>query len=281
MNNSRPLNKYKYAIKHMVKRFIKDDVTAFAAESTYYFILGLVPFLVFFTNVILFFAAPQIQVIIKFLHYLPQQLEVSMAENIYRIIQGRSTVWLAIGLFGALWTSSQGINVIIRAMDKIFFKNRNIQNWITVSIKSLLFTLLITFSLILSLGMIVFANALIYVIAYYFGIPEMFLEMWNIAKYAIPFTMMIFSLAAFYRFAPAKKCATWPVILVTSLFVTGILLLLTGIYGYYILEISKMGATYGSLIGLVVLFIWFRLASMVILTGSECIMTCEEIKNIK
>ena len=204
-----------------------------------------------------------------------------MAENIYRIIQGRSTVWLAIGLFGALWTSSQGINVIIRAMDKIFFKNRNIQNWITVSIKSLLFTLLITFSLILSLGMIVFANALIYVIAYYFGIPEMFLEMWNIAKYAIPFTMMIFSLAAFYRFAPAKKCATWPVILVTSLFVTGILLLLTGIYGYYILEISKMGATYGSLIGLVVLFIWFRLASMVILTGSECIMTCEEIKNIK
>ena len=47
MNNSCPLNKYKYAIKHMVKRFIKDDVTAFAAESTYYFILGLVPFLVF------------------------------------------------------------------------------------------------------------------------------------------------------------------------------------------------------------------------------------------
>lgn len=275
------LKQIKYVIHRTAKRFIEDDVTALAAESTYYFILGLVPFLIFFVNAILFFAAPQMHVIIKILHYLPQQLETSMSENIYRIIQGRSSIWLFLGLGGALWTSSQGINVIIRAMDKIFFGDRNIQKWIIVNIKSLLFTLLITFGMILSLGMIVFINAVVYAIAYYFSISKFFLEIWNISKYAIPFIIMMFSLAAFYRYAPHKKCTTWPIILVTSLLVTCIWLILTGVYGYYILEISRMGTTYGSLIGLVVLFIWFRLASMVIIGGTECMMASKELQEYK
>ena len=37
-----------------------------------------------------------------------------------------------------------------------------------------------------------------------------------------------------------------------------------------------MGLTYGSLIGLVVLFIWFHLAAMVIIAGGELIETWGE-----
>lgn len=272
------LKKLKYIVHRVISRFIEDDVTALAAESTYYFILGLVPFLIFFAQSILFFAAPQIQVIMKLLHYLPHQLETIVAENIYRIIQSRSSLWLWLGLFGALWTSSQGINVMIRGMDKIFSGNRNSQSWIKVNIKSLMFTLLITFGMILSLGMIVFINAVVYAIFYYFSIPPIFLSVWNIAKYAIPFVTIMISLAIFYRYAPYGKNAKWSTILTTSLITTCMWLLLTGGYGYYILEISKMGTTYGSLIGLVVLFIWFRLAAIVILFGTECIMAYKETK---
>lgn len=53
--------------------------------------------------------------------------------------------------------------------------------------------------------------------------------------------------------------------------------MLTAGYGYYILQISHMGITYGSLIGLVVLFIWFHLASIVIIMGGEFIMACHEV----
>ena len=51
---------------------------------------------------------------------------------------------------------------------------------------------------------------------------------------------------------------------------------LTAAYGYYILHVSSMGLTYGSLIGLVVLFIWFHLAAMVIIAGGELIETWGE-----
>ncbi len=66
--------------------------------------------------------------------------------------------------------------------------------------------------------------------------------------------------------------------MVTSFLVTLIWLGLTYGYGYYMLHISSMGITYGSLVGLVVLFIWLHLTAMVIIAGSEFIMTWKELQ---
>ena len=56
-----------FFIKRLIQRFNDDNVTALAAEATYYFILGLIPFLIFLVNSMLFFAAPQIHVILNLL----------------------------------------------------------------------------------------------------------------------------------------------------------------------------------------------------------------------
>lgn len=97
-----------YFLKRMINRFNDDNVTALAAESTYYFILGLIPFMIFFVNAMLFFAAPQVDLITKAVHYLPQQVAVTPQANINRILQARSSIWLVVGLATALWTASQG-----------------------------------------------------------------------------------------------------------------------------------------------------------------------------
>ena len=74
-----------YFLKRMINRFNDDNVTALAAESTYYFILGLIPFMIFFVNAMLFFAAPQVDLITKAVHYLPQQVAVTLQANINRM----------------------------------------------------------------------------------------------------------------------------------------------------------------------------------------------------
>ncbi len=53
---------------------------------------------------------------------------------------------------------------------------------------------------------------------------------------------------------------------------------LTAAYGYYMTHISSMGLTYGSLIGLIVLFVWFHLTAEVIILGGEGIMAWKERK---
>lgn len=266
-----------FFIKRLIQRFNDDNVTALAAEATYYFILGLIPFMIFLVNSMLFFAAPQIHVIMSLLSYLPDDVAVAMEANILRIIQARSSVWLFIGLAGALWTSSQGVDTLIRSTDLAVYGDRNRQSYIRVNAKSIIFTLFISFAMILSLGLIVFGNAVVYAIAYYFHVPEILLKLWTVVKFGIPFVIIAFSLAVFYEYAPAGRRSDWRRVITSAFLVTSIWIALTAAYGYYILHVSSMGLTYGSLIGLVVLFIWFHLAAMVIIAGGELIVTWDEM----
>ena len=184
-----------YFIKCLIKRYIDDDVGSFASEASYCFILGLIPFMIFLVNCILFFAAPQLDTILDLLQYLPAQFAASMEENIARIIAGRSTIWLFAGLGGAVWTASQGTAVLVRGMDKIFFQDRNIQSWLKVSLKACFFTIFLVFAMILSLTLIVFANAVIFLVQdYIMELPSVFWQVWRPSRYAIPFVVMSLSL---------------------------------------------------------------------------------------
>ena len=178
MNDSGYGQKLLYLIKRLVMRYIGDDVGALAAETTYYLILGVIPFLIFMVNSILFFAAPQIHTIIGLLQYLPQDMAVSMEHNIYRILSQRSSIWLIGGLIAAVWSASQGVDVIIRSIDKVFFTDRNKQSWLIVKTKSIVFTLMISFVMILSLGLMVFGNGVVYALDYFFTLPPVY-QVWH------------------------------------------------------------------------------------------------------
>ena len=269
-----------YFIKCLIKRYIDDDVGSFASEASYCFILGLIPFMIFLVNCILFFAAPQLDTILDLLQYLPAQFAASMEENIARIIAGRSTIWLFAGLGAAVWTASQGTAVLVRGMDKIFFQDRNIQSWLKVSLKACFFTVFLVFAMILSLTLIVFANAVIFLVQdYIMELTPVFWQVWRPSRYAIPFVVMSLSLSAFYRYAPNRYITKWTRIIPASFLVAAALLFLTAGYGYYILHISGMGVTYGSLIGLIFLFLWIHLAVQIILAGGAVIMAWEDMRH--
>lgn len=271
-----------YFIKSFIKRYVDDDIGALASEASYCFILGLIPFLIFLVNCILFFAAPQLDTIMNFLMYLPEQFATSMEENVARIVEGRSSLWLIFGLAGSVWTASQGASVLVRGMDHIFFQDRNIQSWFKVSVKACVFTVLLVFAMIFSLLLIVFANAILFFIEeYIIRLPEVFWMIWEPARYGIPFVVMSLSLAAFYRYAPSRYITKWTRIVMASFAVTVILLLVTAGYGYYILNVSRMGMTYGSLIGLIFLFLWLHLAVQVILAGGAMIMAWGDMRERK
>lgn len=271
-------NTFLHFARRLVRRFLDDDVNALAAESTYYFILGLVPFMIFLGNAMLFFAAPQVEFILRLLTYLPHEVAMTIEGHMYRILQARSSLWMFVGLGTALWTSSQGVDTLIRAMDRAFFGDRNKQSYVVVKAKSLVFTLLISFAMILSLGLIVFGNAMVYGATLYFQIPPLFLDLWTLAKYGIPFAAIALSLAAFYQWAPAGKRHDWLSVIAASFLMTFLWLGLTAVYGYYMTHISSMGLTYGSLVGLIVLFVWFHLTAEVIILGGEGIMAWKDRK---
>lgn len=265
-----------YFVKRLIHRYMDDDVGAMAAESTYFFILGLIPFMIFLVNMVLFFAAPQMDLIFELLSYLPASMEHILRSYVTRIISGRSTIWMLGGLAGALWSSSQGVNALIRATDKAFYNDRNCQSWIKINIKSLVFTMLLTFAMLLSLILIVFANAIVYAVADFFQLSELFMQLWRLSRFTIPFTTLALVMALFYQLAPKAPVSRWKRVVAASFIVTLLFLLSTYAYGYYVQHISNMGVTYGSIVGLIVLFIWLKLAALFIIMGGELIMAWDD-----
>lgn len=265
-----------FFILHTIRRFDRDNAFSLSAEAAYYLIMSFIPFLIFLINAILFFMAPQISVVIRGLDYLPPEVEKVLASNIYRIIAARSSIWLIVGLGIALWAAAQGMQVLVQASDQTFHEDRNKQNWVTVKIKSMIFMLFLTFSILVSLGLTVFGNAAVYAIHYYFSLPELFLQLWNWTKYVLPFGSLIVTLTTFYHFAPYAFRPKWLRALLVSVFVTVVWLLVTAVYSYYMMNISNMGLTYGPLIGIIALFIWFRLIAMAIIAGSEILMAWQD-----
>lgn len=270
-----------FFVLNTMRRFHRDEVFSSSAEAAYYLIMGFIPFMIFLVNAVLFFMAPQISVIIKVLDYLPQEVAVILSSNIYRIIAARSSTWLAAGLLIALWAVAQGVQVLIRASDQTFHENRDQQNWFIVKIKSMVLVVFLTLSIIVSLGFTVFGNAVIYAVNYYFYLPELFLQIWDWIKYILPFGDLILTLTIFYRFAPDTLRPKWYRAFFVSIFITIVWLLVTSVYSYYILNISNMGFTYGPLMGIIVLFIWFRFIAMAIIMGSEILMTWQDFEVLR
>lgn len=269
--------------KRLYERYIDDDVGGLAAEATYFLILALVPFLIFLLNVILYFAASQLEMVLHLLDYLPADTQLSLEPIILDIINARSTTILSIGLIFALWSSSKGVTTLIRATDQAFGTNKNLQSYVRVKVKSVLFTLLIVGTMLGALGVSVFGNAVVHGLANVFELDPRFLAWWDAGKLSIPFVAMVLALSMFYRYAPGFKRddegrTPWAYTLTSSTLVTGLWLLMTAGYGYYVGNIAHMGSTYGPLVGLMILFIWLNLTATIFIMGAEFIAAYSEMR---
>ncbi|MDU4576776.1 MAG: YhjD/YihY/BrkB family envelope integrity protein, partial [Negativicoccus succinicivorans] len=168
-----------YIGKRLYQRYMDDDVGMLAAAATYYLILALVPFMIFLFNIILFVAASQIDTVLRYMQYLPGDVPATLAPVVTDIIEQRSTTVLSIGLLLALWSSSKGIDTLIRATDIAFQTGKNVQSYIRVKTKSILFTLLIVGTMLASLGITVFGNLIVKTFMGVLGLTKEFLFFWR------------------------------------------------------------------------------------------------------
>ena len=91
-----------------------------ASGTTYYFLLGFLPFLVFTVNLMLFVMAAQVDAIYGVAaHYLPERMAGPLMSDITRIMASRSSLWMWVtGLF-SLYSFVQGLVILTRATDSL------------------------------------------------------------------------------------------------------------------------------------------------------------------
>ena len=255
-----------------------DEVMGISPGITFYFIMGFIPFLIFSVNVILFSTATDIDSVTDMLHvYFPARMADTLEDDINRIVSQRSNLWLWISLFAAAYNFEKGLAILVRASDAKAYGQKGKGSSILkalvssseflVHIKSILYAIGLVISIIISLGLTVFGNILVQIARQNFNLSPIFLDIWNITVYGIPFIVLIAYLTIFYFSAPRSYTPRFLHAISTAFIVTTLWLIATIVYRWMLMIIPNIGESYGPLFGLFTMFGWFYYIVTIIIAG--------------
>ena len=276
MNLKSGLNKYKSKkwfkfLDELHCRIKEDEVTAIGAQLTYFLILSIFPFLIFFLNLLSYTSIAKEEILDNLLIVLPLETQILFKNIVIEIVGASSETLLSLGIILTIWTGSLGITAIIRAINKSYNVKKKRPYWRLKGI-AILFTIALAILLIIVLAMLVFGEIIGRRIFTWFGATHIFYHIWEFLRITIPLISMVIIFALLYKLSPTpeeglniKLSQTLPGAIFTA---TG-WVIASMIFSFYVNNFGNYSKTYGSLGGIIVLLIWLYMTSIMIVLGGE------------
>lgn len=264
-------NKIIIFIDQLSYRIEDDGVLAIGAQLTYFLILSVFPFIVVFLNIISYTPLVREDVLLNITQYLPLEAQKLINGFAIEIIKTSSQELLSIAAIFGIWTASSGISAVMKAINKAYDTDES-RPFYMAKLLSILFTVILLFSLTIVFMTLVFGEVLGNRLFSYLGLTDFFVGLWSALRVLIPIIYMVLTFTIFYRFTPSTKNMKDIKIrdsIPGSIFTTLGWLITSTIFSYYVNNFSRYTITYGSLGGIIILLIWLYLSSIIIVLGGE------------
>lgn len=261
------MNKNYEMLKDFYLRFQDHEVPALGAQLTYYLILAFFPFLIFLLTLLSYTPIAGEEALNDLSRFLPTEAYTVVIEVLRQTLGSSRQTLLSLGALFTIWASSNGINAVIRGINKAYDERETRPFW-KVRGMSIIFTIGLAIVIILAFVLLVLGKLLGQTLVTYLGYSELFMKSWQLYRFLLPLGVMLVVFMFFYRYAPNKKIhfrATIPGAVFSSLgwVVT------SWAFSFYVNQFANFTRTYGSIGGIIILLLWLYLSSMVILIGGE------------
>lgn len=268
-------------IEQLLYRFEDDGVTEIGAQLTYYLILAIFPFIIFFLSILQFTPLADADILQRLLSPLPGASKDLFYDLINNIIKGGSVGLLSFGAIGSIWASSNGVMAIIKAVNRAYDLEES-RPYIKLKGLSIIFTLGLFVVLIGAFTVLIFGEVIFDALVESYTWPS--IVIWKILKVLIPLLFMVLSISLLYKFSPSIKkgvnikfSESMPGALFTSVF----WIILSVGFSFYVNNFGNYSKTYGSLGGVIIFLIWLYMSSIVIVLGAEVNATLLSMKDKK
>ncbi|WP_236914598.1 YihY/virulence factor BrkB family protein [Clostridium sp. Cult2] len=263
--------KWYYFIDELICGVKEDEITAVGAQLTYYLILSIFPFLIFFLNILKYTSITQENVLDNLLIMLPLDTQILLKNIVKEIVTSSSDTLLSLGIILALWTGSLGITAIIRAINKAYNVKKKRPYWRLKGL-AIIFTVALALLVIIVLAMLVFGEIIGNNLFGLIGATNLFYHLWELMRIIIPFVSMIVIFALLYKLSPTPEEGLnikFSHALPGAVFTTTGWIIASMVFSYYVNNFGKYSKTYGSLGGIIILLIWLYITSIMIVLGGE------------
>ena len=275
------LNKKTVIFLHeFVFRMKDDNVTAIGAQLSYYLILSIFPFLIFFLNILSFTPLAREDVLQSLITVLPLETQRIITYLVLETVQTSSETLLSLSAITGIWAASKGIMALIRAINKAYDVEEK-RSYIELRLLAVLFTLALLILLTIVLLTIVFSEVLASQLFNFLGVTLNFMIFWESLRLIISVGSMILIFALLYRFSPSIRNSqgiSFRSTLPGAVFSSMGWVITSTLFSYYVNNFANYSKTYGSLGGMIVLLIWLYFSSIIIVMGGELNATLEYMK---
>ena len=260
-------------VKNVVIRFFKGRFFDQAAQTAYYLLLSLLPFLIFVLSLLSFFPVNE-GMLFSFLRpFVPEESFSLIEENVRAVIRNDKGNVLYASLVAAFWISSMAVQSLARSLDLANGTVRTYAFW-KVLIRDLGITFLFMLVIPLSLFLPLIERALHEIVTYYDTIEEWqgWLYIWPNIKWGLGTLFLFVFFLLFYKIVPTGKL-TVKEALPGAVFSAVGWQLFSLVFDSYVSNVDYT-RLYGQLSGIILLVLWFYMTAVIILISgllnAEC-----------
>lgn len=248
----------------VINRFIKGRFFDQAAQTAYYLLLSMLPFLIFILSLLSLFPIND-ELLLDFLEPFVPIESFRLVENNVEEIVGRNKGNLIVtSLVLAFWISSIAVQSLGRSLDLAYGYVRSLPFW-KVVIRDLGITLLFMVAIPLSLFLPFIMRFLRKLVAYSDTIGELsvWIYIWPNVKWGLGTLFLFIFFLLFYKVLPTGKVKLKEAI-PGAAFAAFVWQLFSIVFGDYASNVDYT-RLYGQLSGIILLVLWFYFTATIIL----------------
>ncbi len=253
--------------KEMARRISDNDVTGFAAQLSYFFLLSLFPMLIFLFTLLPYTPLTQQDIFHLIKDFAPAETYTMIKRTISGIMDNRSSGLLSVGVIATLWAASKGMNSLMKSLNRAYDVEEK-RSFIVSRGLSILLTIAMIFVFILALLLPVFGKQLGLFIFSSLGFSGEFLKIWSVIRWVLTPVILFLVFLAVYYLAPSVK-VRFATAVPGSIFASiGWIVVSLG-FSFYVSNFGNYTAMYGSIGTIIVLMLWFYFSAIIIMIGGE------------
>ena len=116
-------------LKDFYQRFQEHEVPALGAQLTYYLILAFFPFLIFLLTLLSYTPITSEEALNNLSRFLPADAYKVVIEVLRQTLSSSRQTLLSLGALFTIWASSNGINAVIRGINKAYDESETRPFW--------------------------------------------------------------------------------------------------------------------------------------------------------
>ncbi len=274
-------NKYAKFFNQLLYRIREDNVTAIGAQLSYYLVLSIFPFIIFFLNILSYTPIAREDVLHSIIILMPLDTQRIVSSLLIETINTSNAPLLSVSAITGIWAASKGIMALIRVLNKAYDVEET-RPYLELRLLAIVFTLALLALLTIVLLTLVFGEVLGNKLFDFLGITQNFILFWQYFRVIISLLFMILIFTLMYRYIPSIRNGrriNFKHAIPGAIFTTLGWIVTSTIFSYYVNNFGNYSKTYGSLGGIVVLLIWLYLSSIIIILGGEINATLRGIND--